>query len=93
MNKYRLYRLLTEQQDLKDKRHPMFEKNRFMKILMWFMVLYYAAILLFMGSFLPMGLSGAYPGVAAFHVFDGALPWLLLVDFWIRFVLQETPAQ
>ena len=30
MNKYRLYRLLTEQQELKDKRHPMLEKNRFM---------------------------------------------------------------
>ena len=53
MNKYRLYRLLTEQQELKDKRHPMFEKNRFMKILMWFMVLYYAAILLLMGAMLP----------------------------------------
>lgn len=93
MNKYRLYRLLTEQQELKDNRHPMFEKNRFMKILMWFNVLYYAAILLLMGAMLPMGFSGMYPGVAAFHVMDGLLPWLLLVDFWIRFVLQETPAQ
>ena len=93
MNKYRLYRLLVEQQELKDKRHPMLEKNRFMKILMWFMVLYYAAILLLMGAMLPMGFSGMYPGVAAFHVMDGFLPWLLLVDFWIRFVLQETPAQ
>ena len=93
MNKYRLYRLLVEQQELKDERHPMLEKNRFMKILMWFMVLYYAAILLLMGAMLPMGFSGMYPGVAAFHVFDGFLPWLLLVDFWIRFVLQETPAQ
>ena len=93
MNKYRLYRLLTEQQELKDKRHPMFEKNRFMKILMWFMVLYYAAILLLMGAMLPMGFSGMYPGVAAFHVLDGALPWLLLVDFWIRFIVQETPVQ
>lgn len=93
MNKYRLYRLLVEQQELKDKRHPMLEKNRFMKILMWFMVLYYAAILLLMGTMLPMGFSGMYPGVAAFHVFDGFLPWLLLVDFWRRFGLQETPAQ
>lgn len=92
MNKFQLYRLLVAQQELKDKRHPMFEKNRFMKILMWFMVLYYAAILLFMGSFLPIGLSGIYPGVAAFHVFDGFLVWVLIADFWVRFILQETPA-
>lgn len=92
MNKYKLYRLLVEQDELKDKRHPMFEKNRFMKFLMWFMVIYYAAILLFMGAILPMGLNGTYPGVAAFHVFDGNLIWILLTDFWVRFVLQETPA-
>ena len=93
MNKYRLYRLLTEQDELKDKRHPMYEKNRFMKFLMWFMIIYYAAILLFMGAILPMAMKGTYPGVAAFHVLDGNLMWLLLVDFWIRFILQETPAQ
>lgn len=88
-----LYRLLVHQQELKDKRHPMFEKNRFMKILMWFMVLYYAAILLFMGAMLPMGFSGMYPGIAAFHVLDGALMWVLLVDFGDRFMFQDTPAQ
>ncbi len=93
MNRYRLYRLLVEQEKLKDKRHPMYEKNRFMKILMWFMILYYAAILLLMGTILPMAMSGIYPGVAAFHVLDGNMIWLLLIDFWIRFILQETPAQ
>lgn len=93
MNRILLYRLLKKQETLKDERHPMFEKNRFMKFLVWFMVLYYAGILLFMGAILPMGFKGMYPGVAAFHVLDGGLPWLLLVDFWVRFFLQETPAQ
>lgn len=93
MNKYQLYRLLTRQQDIKDRRHPMYEKNRFMKFLIWFMIVYYAAILLFMGAILPMGFSGMYPGVAAFHVLDGNLVWVLVADFWVRFVLQETPAQ
>lgn len=93
MNNYQLYKLIVSQQNLKDKRHPMFEKNRFMKILAWFMILYYAAILLLMGAVLPMGFSGMYPGVAGFHVLDGYMAWLLLIDFWIRFILQETPAQ
>ncbi len=64
-----------------------------MKILMWFMVLYYAAILLLLGAVLPMGMANVYPGIAAFHVLDGNVLWVLLVDFWIRFLLQDTPAQ
>lgn len=91
MNKYRLYKLLSAQGDLKDQRHPMFEKNRFMKLLAWFMFLYYAGILLFLGVVMGMGMGE--PGLAAFHVFNGIFPWILLVDFWLRFVLQETPAQ
>ncbi|MDE5560975.1 MAG: hypothetical protein K2J00_04110 [Bacteroidaceae bacterium] len=93
MNKLQLYRLLVAQQQIKNARHPMFDKNRFMKILMWFMMLYYAAILVFLGSFLPLALRGVYPGVAAFHVLDGFLVWLLIVDFYARLSLQETPVQ
>ncbi len=88
-----LYRLIVEQEKLKDKRHPMYEKSRFMKILMWFMILYYAAIFLLLGVTLPMAMSDVYPGVVAFHVLDGNMLWLFFVDFWIRFLLQETPAQ
>lgn len=93
MNKWQLYKLLRKNEDLRDERHPMFEKNRFMKGLMIFMVLYYAAILLFLGCVLPMGLGHAYNGVAAYHVLDGYFPFLLMLDFWVRFAAQETPAQ
>ncbi len=90
---YQLYKILKQNGKLKDKRHPMFEKNRFMKFLAWFMIIYYAAILLLMGVTLPGGLKGAYNGVAAFHVLDGVLLYFLITDFWLRFALQETPAQ
>ena len=71
----------------------MLDKNRFMKFLMIFMWLYYAAILIFMGVVMAVGMKGSYNGVAAFHVFDGGLLYLLICDFWFRFGLQETPAQ
>ena len=93
MTSLELYRLLRANEEVKDRRHPMFEKNKFMRILAIFMFLYYAAILLMVGTMLPFGLSGAYNGVAAFHVLDGYFPILLMVDFWVRFILQETPAQ
>ena len=93
MNKYQLYKLICKNADLKEKRHPMLDKNRFMKFLMIFMWLYYAAILLFMGVVMGMGMKNSYNGVAGYHVFDGGLLYLLICDFWFRFVLQETPAQ
>ena len=93
MRKYQLYKLINQLDELKDKRHPMFEKNKFMKFLAWFMILYYGAILLFLGAILPIGMSKAYYGVAAFHVFDGYFLWIIICDFWVRFILQETPAQ
>ena len=91
MNKFQLYKLLQKNENLKERRHPMFEKNRFMKFLLIFMWLYYAAILLFMGVTMAMGMKGAYNGVAAHHVLDGWFPIVLLIDFWIRFVMQDTP--
>ena len=91
MNKYQLYKLLLRNENLKERRHPMFDKNRFMKFLAIFMWLYYAAILLFMGVTMAIGMKGAYNGVAAYHVLDGWAVVLLLVDFWMRFMLQDTP--
>ncbi len=93
MDKIRLYLLLRRQDRLKDERNPMFDKNRFMKFLAVFMWLYYAAILLFLGVTLSMAMKGAYNGVAAFHVLDGGLVYVLIVDFWTRAFLQESPSQ
>ena len=59
MNKYQLYKLICKNADLKEKRHPMLDKNRFMKFLMIFMWLYYAAILLFMGVVIGLLDTGA----------------------------------
>ena len=93
MNKWQLYKLIRKNSKLKDQRHPMFEKNRFMKFLGVFMFLYYAAIMLLMGVTLPLAMRGTYNGVAAFHILDGGLFYILIADFWCRFLIQETPAQ
>ena len=91
MTKYQLYRLLKRTESLKDERHPMFERNKFMKFLAWFMIAYYAAIMIFLGVILGMGLKGNYS--AAYHRLDGGFFYLLIIDFWARFAMQETPAQ
>ena len=37
---WQLYKILKKNEDLKARRHPMFEKNRFMKFLAWFFIIY-----------------------------------------------------
>ena len=91
MTKYQLYKLIESTEELKDKRHPMFEKNKFMKFLAWFMIAYYAALLLIMGVSMGFALKGDYS--AAYHRLDGGFFYLLIIDFWMRFMMQETPAQ
>ncbi|MCF0198066.1 MAG: hypothetical protein HUK02_01920 [Bacteroidaceae bacterium] len=86
-----LAKLIKRNSDLKDKRHPMYEKNKFMKFLAWFMVAYYAALMLLMGVVLPMGLGGRH--TAAFHAIDSGFFIILIIDFYTRFILQETPSQ
>lgn len=92
LSKRKLHALLKQHERLKDKRHPMFERNRFVKFLMYFMVAYYAGCMILLGVSLPVGMGTMYHGVAGFHVLDGWFFILLIADFWIRFVVQETPA-
>jgi len=87
-----LHRILSKHESLADKRNPMFERNRFVKWLAYFMVAYYAAIMLLMGVILPLPLSEIYAGVPGFHVLDGWFWAFIIIDFWLRFIVQDTPA-
>lgn len=84
------YKIIRKLDKIQDKRHPMFEKNKFAKFLMYFMFLYYAGILILMGAILPAAMDGS---MANFHVLDSGFFYLLFIDFWARFLFQQTPAQ
>lgn len=89
----KLSSLLHQHERLKERRNPMFERNRFVKYLMYFMMIYYAGCLIMLGVSLPMPMSMVYHGdVAGFHVLDGWFFVLLIADFWLRFIVQDTPA-
>lgn len=45
-----LFTIIRRNEKLAAKRSPMFDKNRFAKFLIYFMVAYWAALLLFMGG-------------------------------------------
>lgn len=87
---WKFYKELKGLEKLNEERLPMFEKNKFAKFLIYFMFVYYAAILIFLGVVLPKGMDGS---MSSFHVLDSGFFYLLIVDFWCRFLLQQTPAQ
>ncbi|MCQ2238804.1 MAG: DUF5687 family protein [Bacteroidaceae bacterium] len=90
LSAWKFYKELKHLENLSESRHPMFEKNRFAKFLIYFMFAYYAAILLFLGVIMPEALDGS---MSSFHVLDSGFFYILILDFWCRFFLQQTPAQ
>lgn len=86
-----LYRQIAHNQRLHTRRHPVFEKNKAMKIFSYFFISFWAIYLVVIG----VSTYGIFKDTA-YEVFDwvnGGLMYFLVVDFFLRFVMQETPAQ
>ena len=58
-----LFTIIRRNEKLAAKRSPMFDKNRFAKFLIYFMVAYWAALLLLMGVTLPSAFESAAPSM------------------------------
>lgn len=86
-----LYRLVSKNQRLQDRRHPMFEKNMAVKVMAYIFIAFWAIYLMFFGvAFYHIFEGGP---LESFDMIDGGLIIFLTMDFFIRFGMQETPAQ
>ena len=83
-----LFTIIRRNEKLAAKRSPMFDKNRFAKFLIYFMVAYWAALLLFMGVTLPSAFESAAPSMEPYHILNQGLIFVLITDFLVRFVIQ-----
>lgn len=84
---------LRKHQKLADKRHPMFESNRFGKFFMYFGIVFWVAYFIFFGILFPSIFEGIFPNMEPFHIMNKGLVYLMLLDFLFRFIFQKTPAQ
>ena len=91
MNFYQLYRLISKNKKLAMKRHPMFEQNKVAKVMGYIFIAYWAVCLLIAGVAMANGLDEG--GREAYDVINGGLIFFLIIDFFGRFGMQETPAQ
>ena len=83
-----LFTIIRRNEKLAAKRSPMFDKNRFAKFLIYFMVAYWAALLLLMGVTLPSAFESAAPSMEPYHILNQGLIYVLITDFLVRFVIQ-----
>lgn len=88
-----LYKIIKKNQKLAAKRNPAFDTNRFAKFLMYFMAVYWAAILLLLGVTLPPMFSELIPNMEPYHIMNQGFVYVMLVDFLIRFMGQPAVAQ
>ena len=85
MNKIQLYRLLRKNTNLSYKRSPIFEQNKWAKVLTYFGAGMFALYLILYGCIIAMTAEGEAGRMISF------MPIILLIDFLSRFIVQTTP--
>lgn len=88
---WRLYRLINKNKNLSLKRHPLFEQNKIMKVFGYIFIGFWAVYLMFFGVMFAQVFNGT--NYESFDRIDGSMLVFLVIDFYMRFTMQETPAQ
>ena len=88
-----LYKIIKQNQKLAEKRNPAFDTNRFAKFLMYFMVVYWAALFLFFGVMLPVMFEELVPNMEPYHIMNQGILYVMLADFLMRFIGQPSVSQ
>ena len=88
-----LYKIIKQNQKLAEKRNPAFDTNRFAKFLIYFMIVYWAAIFLFLGVSLPFMFEGLVPNMEPYHIMNQGFIYVMLADFLMRFMVQPSVSQ
>ncbi len=87
-----IFRLLRHHRKLYERRHPMWEQNRTVKAVVWIVVAMVMIYLIFIGISLALAANNI-DDVTAPELMFGIMPFLLTLDFLLRFTAQQTPTQ
>ena len=86
-----LFNELRKHGKLAAKRHPMYDKNRFGKYLMYIGVIFWAGYLVFFGSMFAFAFDTN--NLEPYQIMNGGLILVLALDFLVRIPFQKTPTQ
>ncbi len=85
-----IYKIISKNEKLAAKRHPLVEQNKFMKVFVYIFAAFWAIYLMFFGVVFGQIDNLNYE---IFDLLDGSMIIFLALDFFIRLTFQETPAQ
>jgi hypothetical protein len=91
MKALQLFNELRRHGKLADKRHPMYDTNRFGKIAMRLVAAMMIGYLIFFGTLMALALGEE--SREAYHLMGGGFVIILMLDFLIRIPAQKTPTQ
>ena len=92
MNNLQIYRLIKHHIRLGERRSPIFERNRSAKYIVYFMIAFWALYLMFLGVILFLAAKSSKSATSV-EFFGAGIPFILTMDFLIRFMMTQTPAQ
>lgn len=85
MNKLQLYKLLRKNTNLSYRRSPVFEQNKWAKVLIYFGGAFFALYLILYGVLIAMTADGEAGRIIS------VMPIIMVIDFLLRFIFQTTP--
>lgn len=92
MNRIEIYRTLRQHVKLSEKRSLSYEQNRTAMVLGYIMLGFGAMYLMFLSVMFAL-IANDSETVMPFELFFGLSPFILILDFYGRFVGQQTPSQ
>lgn len=92
MNRYQIFKELRKHRKLAEKRAINFEQNKMAKWLFWILGLMVIGYLIFFAVIFAM-IANDSSSTTALELIFGMMPFVLLIDFLVRFMAQQTPAQ
>ncbi len=89
---YRLYKLLRHHRQLSERRDPMFEANKAAKWMIGISATFVIVYLLMFAVIIALDANSSKRFTTIEYMF-GMFPYIILLDFWLRFIAQQTPSQ
>ena len=92
MTRWQLIKTLRKQMSLSEKRSAAFSQNKIAKVVAYVMTGFAVLYLLFFAVMLAL-IANSTTDYTACELFFGVMPFVLVIDFFVRFMAQQTPSQ
>lgn len=92
MNRLDIFRAIKRHQKLAANRHPAMEQAKWAKAFGYIGMAFIVMYLMFISIMLAM-IANSSGSVTSYELMYGLLPFILALDFFVRFTVQQTPSQ